>query len=73
VLFLAIRYINDSTKDSTNLAKAVKIVSFNGQYRITLPKVLVELKGWKKGMKLAITQCADGSINLRAINEQKNQ
>jgi hypothetical protein len=55
------------------LAKVVKIIAFNEQYRITIPKVLVQLKNWKAGTKLAITQLPDGSINLAEVEETKDE
>ncbi|MBI2144512.1 AbrB/MazE/SpoVT family DNA-binding domain-containing protein [Candidatus Woesearchaeota archaeon] len=51
------------------MAKIVKIAAFKEQYRITLPKVLVQIKNWKPGTKLAITQLPDGSINLKEAEE----
>jgi len=36
----------------------------NGQFTLTIPKKLVELKGWKKGLKIAFK---DHSLNSLII------
>ena len=60
----------DREKRCSELAKTVKIVEFKGQYRITLPKVLVQIKNWKSGMKLGVTELPDGRIALEVIEEK---
>lgn len=55
------------------MAKVLKIVAFKEQYRITIPKVLVQIKNWKAGTKLAITQQPDGSINLKEVEEENEK
>jgi len=37
----------------------------NAQYKITLPKALIEAKGWKKGDRVTITLDAKGDIILK--------
>ena len=37
----------------------------NDQYKITLPKTLVEAKGWKKGDSLTILISATGDLLLK--------
>ena len=39
----------------------------NQQYKITLPKALVEAKGWKKGDKVKIELDKEGNLVLRRI------
>lgn len=41
----------------------------NEQYKLTLPKSLIEAKGWKKGDKIKILLDAKGNIVLE--NEAK--
>lgn len=43
----------------------MKIVAFNGQYRITLPKDLVEDRNWNNSTKLRVIETLSGSIILR--------
>ena len=37
----------------------------NKQYKITLPKALIEAKGWKKGEKLKIELDKEGNLTLK--------
>jgi AbrB family looped-hinge helix DNA binding protein len=43
----------------------VKIVAYNSQYRITIPKELAEAKGWKPGTRLRFVEMPDGTIFLK--------
>lgn len=45
----------------------VKIVQYNGQYRITLPKDLVKDKGWDEHMELRFIEDAEGRVYLKPI------
>jgi len=47
----------------------VKIVAYAGQYRITLPKDLVEEKGWKPGTTLRFIETEDGRIYLKEFSK----
>ncbi|MBW2989599.1 AbrB/MazE/SpoVT family DNA-binding domain-containing protein [Candidatus Woesearchaeota archaeon] len=47
----------------------MKIVSYKDQYRITIPKDLVESKEWKAGVKLRFIEDRDGNIMLKEINK----
>ncbi len=47
----------------------VKVVAFKGQYRITIPKELAEVKGWKAGTRLRFVELLDGSVVLREFEE----
>lgn len=49
----------------------VKIVSFKGQYRITIPKELILSKKWKTGTRLRFVEDLDGNIYLKEIEEPK--
>ena len=51
------------------MAKVVRIVEFKGQYRITIPKVLVQIRNWKAGTKLGITQLPDGTLAVKEMKE----
>lgn len=42
----------------------------NGQYKVTLPKALIEAKGWEKGDQLKIRLAEQGNLILaREVNE----
>ncbi len=51
----------------------VKVVAFKGQYRITIPKELAEVKGWKPGTRLRFVELPDGTVVLKEIIEEKNE
>ena len=48
-----------------------KIVDNNGQYKITLPKELVEDMGWKPGTKIRFVEDKDGNVILRVVGDKK--
>jgi AbrB family looped-hinge helix DNA binding protein len=43
----------------------VKVVEYNGQRRITIPKELADEKGWKPGTVLRFVEMPDGNIMLK--------
>ena len=49
------------------------IVEFNKQYRITLPKDLVEEKGWNAGTKLRFVEDLQGNIFIKEIKLKKRK
>lgn len=50
----------------------MKIVVYNKQYRITIPKELAEEKGWKPGTRLRFVEDIQGNIILKeAMIENK--
>lgn len=51
----------------------VKIVSFNGQYRITIPKELAESKGWNKKTVLRFIEDLDGNIVLKEVEKKQKK
>ena len=48
----------------------MKVVVSNKQFRITLPKDLVEEKGWKAGTKLRFVEDLDGNVYLKEIRKK---
>ena len=48
----------------------VKIVAYNKQYRITLPKDLVKDKGWDAGTELRFVEDEHGRIYLKEIHSR---
>ena len=49
----------------------MRIVVSNKQFRITLPKDLVEEKGWKAGTKLRFVEDLEGNVYLKKIKKKK--
>lgn len=49
----------------------MKIVVSNNQYRITIPKDLVEEKGWNAGTKLRFVEDIEGNVFLKEISKTK--
>ncbi|MBI2105569.1 AbrB/MazE/SpoVT family DNA-binding domain-containing protein [Candidatus Woesearchaeota archaeon] len=49
----------------------VKIAEFNGQYRVTIPKELVEERKWKAGTKLRFVEDINGNIFLKEVSKKK--
>ena len=49
----------------------MKVVVSNKQFRITLPKDLVEEKGWKAGTKLRFVEDLEGNVYLKKIKKKK--
>ena len=45
----------------------------NGQYKITLPKAIIEAKGWKRGDNITIILDDKGDMRLHNKNEKKRQ
>ncbi len=45
----------------------VKIVNNNGQYKVTLPKDLVEAKGWSSKTKIRFVEDTEGNIIIKPI------
>lgn len=43
----------------------------NKQYKLTLPKALVDAKGWKKGSEIKIELDPQGNILLKRKNEKE--
>jgi len=48
----------------------MKIVVSNNQYRVTIPKDLVEEKGWKAGTKLRFVEDTNGGVFLKEIKKR---
>ena len=51
----------------------VKIVDNNGQYKITIPKDVIESKGWNSKTKLRFVEDIDGNIILRPLKDGKKK
>ena len=43
----------------------------NKQYKITLPKALVDAKGWSKGSEIKIELDSQGNIVLKVIENSR--
>lgn len=51
----------------------MRVVAYKGQYRITIPKDLVEAKGWKAGTRLRFVEDAKGDVSLKEIKEENEK
>jgi bifunctional DNA-binding transcriptional regulator/antitoxin component of YhaV-PrlF toxin-antitoxin module len=49
----------------------MRVVVSNNQFRITLPKDLVEEKGWKAGTKLRFVEDLEGNVYLKEIKKKR--
>ena len=49
----------------------MRIVAYEGQYRITLPKDLVKDKGWKAGDELRFVEDIAGDVHLKVIRKRR--
>jgi bifunctional DNA-binding transcriptional regulator/antitoxin component of YhaV-PrlF toxin-antitoxin module len=49
----------------------MRIVESNNQYRITIPKDLIEEKGWDAGTKLRFVEDMNGNVFLKEISRKK--
>jgi len=45
----------------------------NGQFVITIPKSIVKLKNWKKGIELLVTEDNAGNIILKEIKSNNGR
>ena len=50
----------------------MKIVVYNKQYRITIPKELVEAKGWRPKTKLRFVEDTEGNVYLKEIKGENS-
>jgi bifunctional DNA-binding transcriptional regulator/antitoxin component of YhaV-PrlF toxin-antitoxin module len=51
----------------------VKIVNNKGQYKITIPKDVIESKGWSEETKLRFVEDLEGNIYLKEIKDVKKK
>ncbi len=51
----------------------VKIVNNNGQHKITIPKDLIESKGWNSDTKIRFVEDTEGNIILKEIKNGKKK
>ena len=42
----------------------------NKQYKLTLPKALIDAKGWKKGSEIKIALDKEGNIILKLVEDE---
>lgn len=48
----------------------VKIVVFNKQYRLTIPKDIAEAKGWTSKTRLRFVEDTEGNIILKEVKKK---
>jgi hypothetical protein len=49
------------------LGKLVNIINNRGQHKITIPKDIIEAKGWSSDTKIRFVEDVEGNIILRVI------
>ena len=48
----------------------IKLQKFKEQFSITIPKVLIESKGWKKGQNLKVVFNHKGNLEITEVKEE---
>lgn len=49
----------------------MKLQDNKGQYKLTIPRDLAKIKGWKQGTEILIVMNAEGDIVLKEIKKKK--
>jgi len=49
----------------------MKLQNNKGQFKITIPKYLAKMKGWKQGTELAIVMDVEGNLIIKEIKRKK--
>ena len=51
----------------------VKVVIFNGQYRLTIPKEIAESRGWNKDTVLRFIEDLEGNIIIKEVEKKRKK
>jgi bifunctional DNA-binding transcriptional regulator/antitoxin component of YhaV-PrlF toxin-antitoxin module len=49
----------------------MKIQDNSGQFRLTIPKGIAKMKGWKQGTEIVIVMNEEGDIILKEVRRQR--
>ena len=49
----------------------MKLQDNKGQYRLTIPKDLAKIKGWKQGTELAVVMNSEGDLVIKEIKKKR--
>jgi len=49
----------------------MKLQDNRGQFKITIPRDLAKIKGWKQGTELAIVMNSEGDLVIKEIKKKK--
>ncbi len=49
----------------------MKLQDNKGQYKLTIPKDLAKIKGWKQGTELVIVMNSEGDLVIKEIKKKK--
>ncbi len=49
----------------------MKLQDNKGQYKLTIPKDLAKVKGWKQGTELVIVMNQEGDLIIKEIKKKK--
>ena len=50
----------------------MKIQDNKGQYRLTIPRDIAKLKGWKQGTEVVLILDKDGNVHIVELPEKKH-
>ena len=49
----------------------MKLQDNKGQYKLTIPKDLAKIKGWKQGTELVVVMNSEGDLVIKEIKKKK--
>jgi len=49
----------------------MKLQNNKGQYKLTIPKDLAKVKGWKQGTELAVVMNHEGDLIIKEIKKKR--
>ena len=49
----------------------MKLQDNKGQYKLTIPKDLAKVKGWKQGTELVVVMNSEGDLVIKEIKKKK--
>lgn len=49
----------------------MKLQDNKGQFKLTIPRDLVKVKGWKQGTELVVVMTAEGDLIIKEIKKKK--
>ncbi|MBW2981879.1 AbrB/MazE/SpoVT family DNA-binding domain-containing protein [Candidatus Woesearchaeota archaeon] len=49
----------------------MKLQDNKGQYKLTIPKDLAKVKGWKQGTELAVVMNQEGDLVIKEIKKKR--
>jgi len=53
------------------ISTKMKLQDNKGQYKLTIPKDLAKVKGWKQGTELAVVMNQEGDLVIKEIKKKR--